>query len=182
MRIESIIARSIPDTRGRPTIETTLQAGAFRATASVPSGKSTGSHEAVELRDSDGSVGSAIENVNGEIMQALMIRDFNSADALDAFLIELDGTENKSRLGANALLSISIAAQRLFALEKACHSGEPLPSERATGKDFSKVCQVQRHPHMPSGMCGLSETLSKILSRRDSSTTLRKCDERWRAR
>ena len=160
MRIESIIARSIPDTRA-PDNRNNPSGGSLQGDCISPSGKSTGSHEAVELRDSDGSVGSAIENVNGEIMQALMIRDFNSADALDAFLIELDGTENKSRLGANALLSISIAAQRLFALEKACHSGEPLPSERATGKDFSKVCQVQRHPHMPSGMCGLSETLSK---------------------
>jgi len=118
MEIDQVIAKSIPDTRGRATIETTLTAGTLSATASVPSGKSTGSHEACELRDSDGSVTSALKNVNGEIAAALTERDFNSPDDLDAFLIELDGTLNKSRLGANAVLSVSIAAQRLFALQE----------------------------------------------------------------
>lgn len=116
MRIDSVIATSVPDTRGRPTIEVTLQAGALRATASVPSGKSTGSHEEVELRDADGSVTSEVQNENTEIARALEARDFNSPDELDNFLIELDGTPNKSRLGANEILSVSIAAQRLFAL------------------------------------------------------------------
>lgn len=116
MIITDIKARTVPDTRGRPTIETTLTAGELSATASVPSGKSTGSHEAFELRDSDnGSVEQAIENVQFEIARELATRDFSSADELDAFLIELDGTPNKSRLGANTLLSVSIAAQRLFA-------------------------------------------------------------------
>lgn len=115
MRIDVISARSISDTRGRPTIETTLQAGAFRATASVPSGKSTGSHEAIELRDPDGGVARAIENVNGEIARSLAGCDFASPDELDTFLIELDGTPNKSRLGANAILSVSIAMMRLSA-------------------------------------------------------------------
>ena len=116
MIITEIKARTVPDTRGRPTIETTLVAGDRSATASVPSGKSTGSHEAFELRDSDnGSVEQAIENVQFEIARELAAHDFSSADELDAFLIELDGTPNKSRLGANALLSVSIAAQRLFA-------------------------------------------------------------------
>lgn len=117
MKIDRVEARQILDTRGRPTIEVTLSAGALSATASVPSGKSTGSHEAVELRDADGSVTTAIANVNGEIANTLKERDFASPDELDKFLIELDGTPNKSRLGANALLSVSIAAMRLFALE-----------------------------------------------------------------
>lgn len=117
MRIDSVTARSIPDTRGRPTVETTLTAGTLSATASVPSGKSTGSHEAHELRDSDGGVATAVANVRGEVASALSSRDFASADEVDAFLIALDGTEDKSRLGANAILSVSIAAQRLFALE-----------------------------------------------------------------
>jgi len=112
MKIDTVAARTIPDTRGKATIETTLQAGAFRATASVPSGKSTGSHEALEIEAAQ-----AIENVHGEIAEALIARDFASPDELDTFLIELDGTPNKSRLGANAILSVSIAAQRLFALE-----------------------------------------------------------------
>jgi len=113
MKIESITARSIPDTRGRLTIETTLAAGDLSASASVPSGKSTGEHEAVEL-----DTVQAIENVNGEIAKALIGREFSSPDELDMFLIELDGTPNKSRLGANAILSVSIAVQRLFALQE----------------------------------------------------------------
>jgi len=115
MKVDSVSARSILDTRGRATIETTLSAGAFTAVASVPSGKSTGSHEALELRDADGSVTSAIANVNSEIADALVGRDFATADEVDALLIALDGTPNKSRLGANAILSVSIAATRLFA-------------------------------------------------------------------
>ncbi|MDP1690241.1 MAG: phosphopyruvate hydratase [bacterium] len=111
MHIDTVVARSIPDTRGRATIETTLTTGTLSATASVPSGKSTGSHEALEL---DAIL--AIENVRGEIARAIIGRDFNSADEIDALLIELDGTPNKSHLGANAMLSVSIAAQRLFSL------------------------------------------------------------------
>lgn len=116
MRIDSVVARPINDTRGRPTVEVTLSANALSATASVPSGKSTGSHEACELRDADGSVTTAIANVNGEIASALVGHRFHSLDELDTFLIELDGTPNKSRLGANALLAVSIAVQRLSAL------------------------------------------------------------------
>lgn len=113
MRIDHVTARSINDTRGRPTVETTLTSGDLSATASVPSGKSTGEHEAVEL---DAAL--AIENVNGEIAAAIGGRDFASPDELDDFLIKLDGTENKSRLGANAILSVSIAMMRLFALQE----------------------------------------------------------------
>jgi enolase len=116
MHIDRIEAKLILDTRGKPTIETTIFANTFSATASVPSGKSTGSHEACELRDEDGSVTTAISNVNGEIAKALVGRQFDSFDDLDLFLIELDGTENKSRLGANAILSVSIAAMRLSAI------------------------------------------------------------------
>ena len=122
MHIDSVSAREIPDTRGKPTIETTITAGEFIATASVPSGKSTGSHEALELRERDGGVLTAIEHVEKEIAHALMARAVASADDVDELLIELDGTPDKSRLGANAILSVSIAAQRLDALE----AGVPL--------------------------------------------------------
>lgn len=115
MHIDTVHARSIPDTRGRPTIETTLSAGTITASASVPSGKSTGSHEAVELRDEDGGITRAVENVNGEIARFISGCDFDSPDDLDTSLIELDGTADKSRLGANAILSVSIATMRLFA-------------------------------------------------------------------
>ena len=103
-------------------METTLTAGALTASASVPSGKSTGSHEARELRDADGGVAGAVGHVTGEITAAFSGHDFASADEVDDFLIRLDGTADKSQLGANAILSVSIAAQRLFAQ----HAGTPL--------------------------------------------------------
>lgn len=114
------------------------------ATASVPSGKSTGEYEAIEI-----DANRAVENVNGEINSALAGHDFNSLDELDAFLIELDGTPNKSRLGANAILSVSIAAMRLSALLGNIPLWEAI-SVRTSGEKFLRVCQVQR-----------SETLSK---------------------
>jgi len=113
MKIDQIVAHAINDTRGRATIETTVRSGEFSATASVPSGKSTGEHEALEL-----DATRAVENVNNEIAKALVGRNFNLPDELDTFLIELDGTPNKSRLGANATLSVSIAMMRLFALQE----------------------------------------------------------------
>ena len=116
MRIDRVEAIAIPDTRGRPTVEAAVFANTFIATASVPSGKSTGSHEACELRDSDGGVTTAVANVNGEIAKELVGRRFDSPDELDATLIALDGTRDKSRLGANAILAVSIAAMRLSAL------------------------------------------------------------------
>jgi enolase len=128
MKIDSITASPIPDTRGRLTIETTLAAGDLSASASVPSGKSTGEHEAVEL-----DAVQAIENVSDEIAKALIGREFSSPDELDEFLIKLDGTPNKSRLGANAILSVSIAAQRLYALQE----GIPLWRAVAARGDFT---------------------------------------------
>ena len=130
MKIDSVTAREIKDTRGKPTVEATVVAGDIKAVASVPSGKSTGSHEALELRDADGSVRTAVANVNGEIAKLLTSQEWNSPDEIDEALIALDGTPNKSRLGANAILGVSIAAQRLFALTE----GVPLwkaISERA---------------------------------------------------
>lgn len=129
MKIESVEARAIPDTRGRPTVEVTLtaqgstlhpnpQGRTLTAVASVPSGKSTGTHEACELRDADGGVGSAVANINGEIALLLLSREWGSPDEIDAAMIALDGTSDKSRFGANAILSVSIAVQRLFAEEK----------------------------------------------------------------
>lgn len=115
MRIDRVEARTILDSRGTPTLETTISANAVSATASVPSGKSTGIHEALELRDADGGVSQAIANINGEIASALVGNRF-SLDELDTTLLTLDETPNKSRLGANAILSVSIAAQRLSAM------------------------------------------------------------------
>lgn len=122
-RIAHIDAREILDSRGNPTIETTVTlAGGVQGTASVPSGASTGAHEAVELRDGDPrryggkGVRKAVEHVRTELNQALKGWDVREQTGLDRVMLELDGTENKGRLGANAILSVSLAAARTAAL------------------------------------------------------------------
>ncbi len=122
--IVKVRAREILDSRGNPTVEAevTLETGE-RGRAAVPSGASTGEHEAVELRDKDpkrfGGKGvlKAVANVNGEILDAL--RGFEAREQLDIdrTMIDLDGTPNKGRLGANAILSVSLAVARAAALE-----------------------------------------------------------------
>jgi len=116
-RIADIRAREVIDSRGNPTVEADviLASGAF-GRAAVPSGASTGTREAVELRDGDKKrylgkgVLKAVANVNGPIRRALLKRDVREQQEIDARMIALDGTENKSRLGANALLAVSLAA------------------------------------------------------------------------
>ncbi len=121
-KIESIKARQILDSRGNPTVEVdlTLESGAM-GRAAVPSGASTGEHEALELRDGDKSryggkgVLKAVENVNELIAPALRGMDASDQEAVDRAMIELDGTPNKSRLGANAILGASLAAAKSVA-------------------------------------------------------------------
>ena len=123
-KITSLSAREILDSRGNPTVsvEITLD-DQFTATAAVPSGASTGKHEAVELRDNDPKrfqgkgVLKAIANVEGEIKNAVVGKDFDQV-SLDRLLIDLDGTENKARLGANAILGVSMAFARASALSQ----------------------------------------------------------------
>ena len=120
--IAAIHAREVLDSRGNPTVEAEVfLADGSMGRAIVPSGASTGEHEAVELRDEDTNrflgkgVLKAVENVNGEIAEGLANWDAFDQRGLDARMIELDGTENKGRLGANALLSVSMAAARASA-------------------------------------------------------------------
>ncbi|MGB8437482.1 MAG: phosphopyruvate hydratase [Burkholderiales bacterium] len=127
--IVDVVAREILDSRGNPTVEADvlLESGVM-GRAAVPSGASTGSREAVELRDGDrqryGGKGvlKAVENVNTEISEAIMGLDASEQSFIDAALIELDGTENKSRLGANAILAVSMAVAKAAGEE----SGLPL--------------------------------------------------------
>jgi len=137
-RIRSIHAREILDSRGNPTLEAEVTlAGGQMGRAAVPSGASTGSREAVELRDGDPArfggkgVHKAVGHVNGEIAQAL--KDFDAADqsGLDRRLCELDGTPNKGRLGANAILGVSLAAARAVAAAR----GVALWQHLAQGRD-----------------------------------------------
>jgi len=123
--IDSIHARQILDSRGNPTVEVdvTLRSGAH-GRAAVPSGASTGEFEATELRDGGEAWGGkgvsrAVANVDGEIAQALAGADAADQQALDTALIELDGTPNKSRLGANAILGVSLAVAQAQAAEQA---------------------------------------------------------------
>jgi len=122
--IGAIIGREVLDSRGNPTVEAEVQlVSGATGRAIVPSGASTGEHEAVELRDGDKArflgkgVLKAVENVNGEIAEAVANLDAADQRGLDRKMIELDGTENKSRLGANAILAVSMAAARAAAAE-----------------------------------------------------------------
>ncbi len=124
-RITSIHGREILDSRGNPTLEAevTLESGAF-GRAAVPSGASTGMREAIELRDGDAGryggkgVRQAVGNVNAEIAEALRGQPADDQEALDRRLIDLDGSPNKARLGANALLGVSLAAAHAMAAEE----------------------------------------------------------------
>jgi enolase 1/2/3 len=141
-QIEHVHARQILDSRGNPTVEVELsvRSGAW-GRAAVPSGASTGEFEATELRDGGPDwmgkgVMHAVENVNGEIATAVRGQDASSQAALDRMLITLDGTPNKSRLGANAILAVSLAAAHAAAAE------ERLPLWRYLGGESAHVLPV----------------------------------------
>ena len=141
--IVDIHAREILDSRGNPTVEVDvlLESGAF-GRAAVPSGASTGSHEAVELRDGDKSrylgkgVSKAVENVNTIIADAIIGMDAEFQTEIDQAMIDLDGTENKGKLGANAILGVSLAVAKAAAEEA------NLPLYRYIGGTFAHVLPV----------------------------------------
>ncbi len=141
--ITDIHARQIVDSRGNPTVEVEvyLETGAF-GRAAVPSGASTGTHEAVELRDGDKSVYGgkgvlkAVEAVNTEIYDALIGEDAEEQIAIDNLLIDLDGTPNKSRLGGNAILGVSLA------IAHAAADDNGLPLYRYIGGVFARTLPV----------------------------------------
>src|SRR5215469_6761628 len=117
--IAAIVAREILDSRGNPTVEAdVILDGGASGRAAVPSGASTGTHEAVELRDGDAArfgakgVRQAIANIEGEILEALSGIDASEQIQIDETMIDLDGTPNKGRLGANAILAVSLAAAK----------------------------------------------------------------------
>jgi enolase len=124
-KIESLYAREILDSRGNPTVEVEVKlSDGSMGRAAVPSGASTGVHEALELRDGDkkryGGKGvlKAVENVNGPISKGLLGADGLNQSAIDKTMLELDGTPNKNKLGANAILGVSLAAARAAAQSK----------------------------------------------------------------
>ncbi len=202
-KIKSIRAREILDSRGNPTVEVDLQTDTSFARAAVPSGASTGAHEAVELRDSNperyGGKGvlKAVQNVNEVLAPALVGFDTTDQTKLDAKLLELDGTDNKSKLGANALLGVSLAAVKAAAWgqQKELYqwfgelAGDPTPLLPAPmlniingGQHADNGIDIQEFMIVPTGFEKFSEalragaeifhTLKKILKKAGQSTNV----------
>lgn len=203
MNITDIHARQILDSRGNPTVEADVQLDdGTMGRAAVPSGASTGSHEAIELRDGDAAYGGkgvlkAVSYVNGEIRDALLGHDANDQAGIDRIMIELDGTPNKGRLGANAILAVSLAVAKAAAAAKkvplyqyvAHLSGTetlslPLPMMNIVngGKHAAGSTDIQEFMIMPVGASSFSKALQmgtevfhalgKVLHERGYGTTV----------
>jgi enolase len=176
-RITRVAAGEILDSRGNPTVEATVYAGGVNASAAVPSGASTGTHEAVELRDGDPKryrglgVLKAVENIEKLIAPKLLKLDPRQQDRIDRLMLDLDGTQNKSRLGANAILAVSLAVAKIGAkLEgKSLYSymskgrGRVLPVPVMNvingGKHAGTGLKVQEFMIIPAGAKSFSESL-----------------------
>ncbi len=179
-KIKSISAREVLDSRGNPTVEVNLKTKGFCVNSIVPSGASTGIHEALELRDGDKKryngkgVLKAVSNVNKIIAKKLIGKDCSKQREIDNFLIELDGTENKSRLGANAILAVSMAVCRAGAkcgnkklyehirnLSNSKKLALPVPQLNVinSGKHAGVEHDIQEHMLMPAGFKNFSDSL-----------------------
>jgi enolase len=199
--IVEVVAREILDSRGNPTVEADvlLESGVL-GRAAVPSGASTGSREAIELRDGDAQrffgkgVLKAVEHVNTEICEAILGLDASEQSHIDKVLIELDGTENKSRLGANALLAVSVACAKAAAEETglplyrylggAGPMKMPVPMMNVVngGAHANNSLDLQEFMILPVGQssfrdalrCGaeIFQTLKKMLDQEGMSTTV----------
>lgn len=197
--IENIHARQILDSRGTPTVEVEVQIGSVCARASVPSGASTGSYEAVELRDNKEenycgkSVLMAVKNVNEEILPVIVGEDITNQQLIDEKMITLDATNNKSRLGANAILGVSLACvkasakinnKELFEYLNADSYLMPVPMMNVLngGKHADSNLNIQEFMIMPVGAPSYSEglrwsvevfhTLKKLLKEKHLSTSV----------
>ena len=176
--IKSIFARQILDSRGNPTIEVdVLTSNGIKGRAAVPSGASTGIHEAVELRDNDSSIYlgkgvlKAVKNVNSILNEALNGMDIFDQEAIDRAMIKLDGTDNKSNLGANAILGVSLALAKAAALESNLSLFKYIGGPSATilpvpmmnilngGSHADNLIDIQEFMVMPIGAKSFSEGL-----------------------
>jgi enolase len=199
--IEGILGREVLDSRGNPTVEVEveLDSGAL-GRAAVPSGASTGAFEAVELRDGDDDrylgkgVLTAVENVNGELADALLGLDADDQRNIDRIMCEVDGTDNKGRLGANAILGVSLAASKAVAIERglplyryvggtnACVLPVPMMNVLNGGEHADNNVDIQEFMFMPVGAASFSEALQwgaecyhvlkKVLHDRNLSTAI----------
>ena len=151
-KITEIKALQVFDSRGNPTIETEVSLNdGSKSSAIIPSGASNGTHEAFELRDFENknylgkSVLKAIEKVNGEISKTLIGLSVEDQTKIDDTLIELDGTKQKKRLGANAILSVSLAASKVSAVSKNLPLYKSLGSERTMPLPLMNVINGGAH-------------------------------------
>lgn len=175
-KIEKIKAREVLDSRGNPTVEVEIYTEKAFGRAIVPSGASTGAHEAVELRDGDKTryngkgVLTAVSNVEGEIADAVTGLNSDDLETIDKKMLELDGTENKGRLGANAILGVSMACCRASAEERGQYLFEylnpgaktlPLPMMNIIngGKHADSGLNIQEFMIMPVGAESFKEAL-----------------------
>ena len=177
LEIDEVKALEVLDSRGNPTVQVEVIAGGYSGVAMVPSGASTGSFEAVELRDGDASrylgkgVLKAVNNVNTEIRDAVLGMNVYDQVKLDKTMIELDGTDNKGRLGANAILGVSLAAARAAAASLGIELYEyiggvnaktlptPMMNIMNGGKHADSTLSVQEFMIMPVGAKTFSECL-----------------------
>ncbi len=176
IEIKGIRGREILDSRGNPTVEADVElADGSTARAGVPSGASTGSREAVELRDGDDDrylgkgVQKAVANINGALREALLATTFSDQRALDQCMLDLDGSDNKARLGANALLAISLAAAKADAISQGKslfrHLGDgtvmPVPMMNIIngGAHADNSVDIQEFMILPVGAPNFSEAL-----------------------
>jgi enolase len=176
IKISNVRGREILDSRGNPTVEADVTlADGSTARAGVPSGASTGSREAVELRDGDKSrylgkgVQKAVANVNGELRDALLGNEFDDQRAIDQCMIDLDGSDNKGRLGANALLAVSLATAKAEAVSKGLslfrHLGDnttmPVPMMNIIngGAHANNSVDIQEFMVLPVGAPSFTEAL-----------------------
>ena len=176
--IKSIFARQILDSRGNPTIEVdVLTSNGIKGRAAVPSGASTGIHEAVELRDNDSSIYlgkgvlKAVKNLNSILNEALNGMDIFDQEGIDRAMIKLDGTDNKSNLGANAILGVSLALAKAAALESNLSLFKYIGGPSATilpvpmmnilngGSHADNLIDIQEFMVMPIGAKSFSEGL-----------------------
>ena len=176
-RIEHVQGRQVFDSRGNPTVEADVRlADGSTGRAAVPSGASTGEHEALELRDGGDTymgkgVLQAVANINGEISQALAGKDASDQRSIDNTMIELDGTDGKKRLGANAILGVSMAAARAAAASRGLPLYVHLGSESSSrlpcpmmniingGEHADNNVDVQEFMILPSGADSFTEAM-----------------------
>lgn len=175
MKIEKVWAREVLDSRGNPTVEAEITVKGHRITAIAPSGASTGSWEAHELRDGGQRFGgkgviTAVENIRGEIAARVVGMDPADQKAIDMAMVELDGTENKKRLGANAIIAVSLAAAKAGAMAEGLplyeHIGDngvtlPVPMLNIIngGKHAGGNLKIQEFMIVPAGARSFSECL-----------------------